>query len=385
MRIPIKYNLRNLLARKSTSALTASGIALAVLIFVALSSLVEGMQSAINRAGSPGNLLVMNQGAISMPTSLLDAASIQEIKAQAEFARNAADEALVSEELMVEDVIPLEKIDQPLSAPIRGVRPLALQVHDDVKVIQGSFPQANGEVMLGRKVAEHIGPQAAVGKQLKIGVRQWTITGIFSANGSLIESEIWADLENLAAATRKSKISILVGKLAAGASPAALAQRLNDLPRLGVRAISETDYYQRQNQDARRIWFMTMVVSLILGLAAAFGGMNTMYAAIAARTHEIGILKALGFSRLGILISFLLECLLLALAGGIVGCLVVFLLNGLPVRAMLNGQFMEVTFLTTSPVLLQGLALSAFIGIAGGLFPSLKASNMEVIESIRTH
>ncbi len=384
MRIPIKYNFRNLLARKSTSLLTAVGIALAVLIFVALSSLVEGMQSAINRAGSPANLLVLSQGAISMPTSLLDSTSIQEIKAQPEFARNAAGDVLVSDELMVEDVIPLEKVAQPLSAPIRGVRPIALQVHDDIKLLAGTFPQGNDEVMLGKKVAEHIGAQAVVGNSVKIGVRPWKIVGIFSANGSLIESEIWAEQQSLAAATRKTKTSMLVGKVTAGNPPAGLAQRLNDTTRLGVRAIPEMQYYQQQNQDAQRIWFLTTIVSLILGLAAAFGGMNTMYAAIAARTHEIGILKALGFSRLGILLSFLLECLLLALVGGVVGCLAVFLLNGLPVRAMLNGQFMDVTFLTTPLVLLQGLALSAFIGVAGGLFPSLRASQMEVIESIRT-
>ncbi|MBO0858060.1 MAG: ABC transporter permease [Chloracidobacterium sp.] len=383
MRVPLKYNFRNILARKTTFVLTASGISLAVLIFVALSSLVQGMRAAVSNTGLPDNVVILSQGAVSIPTSLLEQSVIQEIKYQPEIAREAGGVPLVSEELMVEDKIYLQKLGQSLSAPIRGVGPLAMRVHAEVQIIAGSALGANGTVILGKKIAEQIGAEAVVGNPLRIGPRNWTIAGIFSAGGSALESEVWAGLTDLTAATRKKKISLIVAKVTKPELAGKLSQRLNNTARLGVKSAPEPEYFKSQTEDAQQMWLMTIVVSSILGLAAAFGGMNTMYAAIANRTYEIGVLKALGFSRFGILSSFLVECLIVALCGGILGCAAVFLLNDLPVRTLMNGQLIDIRFHLTLAVFLQGLFFSLFIGITGGLFPSLKASKMEAIDSIR--
>jgi putative ABC transport system permease protein len=383
MSIPLRYNLRNLYIRKTTTALTTLGVAMVVLIFVALSSLVQGLRSTISETGIPDNVVVLSQGAISIPTSVLERSVIQEIKYLPEVRKNGQGEPLASPELMVEDELYYEKLGQSFPTPVRGVYPVAFEVHNDVRIEQGSTPQPNGGIIMGRKIAEQLGG-IQIGDELQIGPRAWTVVGIFSANGNILESEVWTYLDDLAVATRKNRISAMGLKVEDGVAAATVARRLNDDPRLKVKAMAETDYFGGQTQDAQRVWALTLTVSFILGLAAIFGGMNTMYAAVANRIREIGILRALGFSHRSVMLSFTLECVILALIGGAVGSLIALAINGVSMNTMAAGRFVNFSFEITPTILLRGVLLSVIIGVIGGFFPARKAAKLQIIEAIRS-
>jgi ABC-type antimicrobial peptide transport system permease subunit len=383
MRIPFKYNFRNLFIRKTTTALTVFGVAMVVLIFVALSSLVYGLSSTITKTGSSDNVVVLGQGSISFSSSLLDRSAVQEVKYLSEVKPSLSGEPLASTELVIEDELYYKQLNQSFPTPVRGVQPIAFEVHDDVKIIRGQPPQANGGIALGQKIAEQMGI-AGLGEELEIGPRTWTVVGIFSANGNTLESEIWADFNDLATATRRNKISAIVLKVKDPQTAAAVSSAISENPRMRVKALPETQYYNAQTSDAQRIWTLTIVVSIILSIAAIFGGMNTMYAAITNRIREIGILRALGFSQRSILFSFTAECIFIALIGGAIGCLFALAVNGISIKAMSGGRFLDFSFQLTPAIALKGIVLSLLIGVVGGLFPARRASRMHIIEALRS-
>jgi putative ABC transport system permease protein len=382
MKIPLKYNIRNLLIRKTTTTLTALGIAMVVLIFVALTSLVQGLRVAVAEAGLPDNLVVLGQGAISISTSALNRNVIQELNYLPEVKTGEQGEPIVSPELIIEDVMYYKKLGQSFPTPVRGVQPVAYQVHNNVRIEQGEATRPNGGIILGKKIAAQLG-DVALGDQLQVGPRSWTIVGIFSANGDILESEIWTNLDDLMAATKKNRISTVVMKLKEPSLAAPLAKQLSDNARLKVKAFSEPQYFSAQTQDAQRIWILTLAVTIILGVAAIFGGMNTMYAAVANRVREIGILRSLGFSHRSILLSFTAESILLALLGGAIGAAIAFAVNGVSLNMMTAGRFLFFSFQVTPAILLRGIILSVLIGVVGGFFPARKAAKLEIIEALR--
>ncbi|HEX8088737.1 MAG TPA: ABC transporter permease [Blastocatellia bacterium] len=383
MGIPLKYNLRNLLIRKTTTALTAFGIAMVILVFVALSALVYGLRYTIEQTGSADNVMVLSQSATSISSSSLDKNLIQEVKYLPEVKVSSSGEPLVSEELMVDENLYLEKLKDFFPTPVRGVNPIAFQVHDDVKIIQGQPPAPNGGVLVGRQVAAQFG-KIAPGDQIKIGTRMWNVTGIFASNDNMLESEIWADLNDLTAHTKKKTISVIVFKVSDPNSISGLLRQLNDSPRVNASAVSETGYFHQQTGDARNLWLLTVIVSVVLGIAAIFGGMNTMYAAVANRLHEIGILQALGFSPRSILFSFVIEGIIIASMGGGLACLIATALNGVSIKTQAANRFLDFNLHVTPTVLLGGMALSILIGVVGGFFPARKAAKLEVIQAMRS-
>lgn len=383
MGIPLKYNLRNLLVRKTTTALTAFGIAMVILVFVALSALVYGLRYTIDQTGSADNVMILSQSATSISTSSLDRNLIQEVKYLPEVKSSSAGEPLVSAELVIDENLYLEKLKDFFPTPMRGVEPIAFQVHDDVKIIQGQPPAtANGGVLVGKRVAEQFG-KLAPGDQIEIGTRTWNVTGIFSANDNMLESEIWADLSELTAHTKKKTISTIVFKVSDTNSINGLLRQLSDSPRLNANAVSETGYFKQQTGDTKTLWLLTVVVSVILGIAAIFGGMNTMYAAVANRLREIGILQAIGFSPRSILFSFVIEGVIIALIGGGLACLIALALNGVSIKTQAANRFLDFNLHVTPTVLLGGMALSILIGVAGGFFPARKAAKLEAIQAMR--
>lgn len=383
MGIPLKYNLRNLLNRKTTTALTAFGIAMVILVFVALSALVYGLRHTIEQTGSADNVMILSQSATSISSSSLDKNLIQEVKYLPEVRLNLSGEPLVSQELVVDENLYFENLKDFFPTPVRGVEPIAFQVHDDVKIIQGQPPAPNGGVLLGRKVAAQF-RKIAPGDQIEIGTRTWNVTGIFASNDNMLESEIWADLNDLMAHTKKKTISTIVFKVSDPNSIDGLLRQLNDSPRLNANAVSETRYFDQQTGDARNLWLLTVIVSVILGIAAIFGGMNTMYAAVINRMREIGILQALGFSPLSILLSFVIEGVIIASIGGGLACLIAIALNGVSIKTQAASRFLDFNLHVTSTVLFGGMALSVLIGVLGSFFPARKAAKLQIIQAMRS-
>ncbi len=383
MGIPLKYNIRNLLIRRTTTALTAFGMAMVVLIFVALAALVHGLRSAIVDTGYEDNVILLSQGALSMGGSELDRNLVQEVQYLPEIKKNSRGDPLVSMELMVSEDIFYNKLGQYFSTSVRGIKPIAFEVHDNVKIVEGRPPYWSGEIMLGKKVASQL-EGIGVGKQMQMGARAWKIVGVFSAEGNTLESEIWADLDDLMVATRKKKISAIVLKLREREEVASVSGKLSDNARLRVKAVPEVQYFNQLTQDADRMLVLTLMLSTILSVGAIFGGMNTMYAAVASRVREIGTIRALGFSRLSILFSFTVEGVFLALLGGGIGCLLSLLLNGVSINMLGGGlKLLNFSFKVTPAILLRGMILSLLIGALGGILPARRAARLEVIEAIR--
>jgi ABC-type lipoprotein release transport system permease subunit len=274
---------------------------------------------------------------------------------------------------------------------VRGVEPMALVVHDQVRIVAGRmFRPSSGEVVLGLgTVGRYVG--ATLGDAMPFGRGRWRVVGIMDAAGSSFESEIWADARELAAdANRPFPYSGVRLRLAPGADAEALIRRIEDDPRYALEAKPELDYYADQAKSSRSLYFLLVVLAVPVGIAAGLGAANTMFAAVQARTVEIGTLRALGFSRATIMRSFLIESLGVAMVGFVVGAIGTVLLAAL-IGVVLGGIGFAAATFTTNVVTLRvsasdlavAFAFAAAIGIVGGLLPAWRAARLRPVEALR--
>ncbi len=389
MAIPLKYNLRNLLVRKTTTLATAGGIALVVVVTILLLSLVTGLKRMLVATGSVNNLVVTRKGATNDGSSSVPRDAVQALRYLSGIARTPEGEPLVSPELII----------QPFFRPkgggrenvlVRGVTPTGYLVHDNVRFSAGRPPQSSlGEAAVGLAASQRY-EGAGLGETLQFGRRNWTVVGIFTAAGSAFESEVWVDVEDLFTDASRANYSGVRLTVAPGADRDALIRRIADDPRISLEAKPEVDYYSEQAESANTLYLLTSVLAVIMGTGAIFGAMNTMFAAVTHRTAEIGTLRALGFSRGAVLLSFVSESVFLALVGYMGG---VFL--GIGAITLVNGLIHGVAFnlasfstavvtLQLSPtILLVALILAVSMGAFGGLLPARRAAQLRVTEALR--
>jgi ABC-type lipoprotein release transport system permease subunit len=274
---------------------------------------------------------------------------------------------------------------------VRGVEPIALAVHQDVKIVEGRmFEPSTGEVIIGRNVeGRYLG--AELGSPLEFGRHTWQVVGVFESGGTALESEVWADVRQLGNdAKRPVPYSGLRARVAPGADMEALARRIDDDSRYALEATPERDYYAKQAESSKVLYYIVIALAVLAGTGASFGATNTLYAAVQARTSEIGTLRALGFSRGTILLSFLIESLVVALLGFACGAALAAI-SGRVISWLLGGvAFASPTFTTNVVQLRVGatdlaiaLGLSLFIGLIGGIFPALRASRLRPVEALR--
>jgi putative ABC transport system permease protein len=383
--IPLKYNLRSLLVRRVSTAMTAGGIALVVAVFVIVMAMVAGLGSAISDTGSPDNLVVLRKGATTETYSALNLDQFDALKFLPQIRRDPAGNPMASPELPVQVLMSRVGGGQD-NIVVRGVLPVALEVHDKVHLIAGRmFHPAVNEVIVGKGLVGRYADMA-VGSTIRFGRGTWKVVGIFTAEGSSFESEVWADIHNVQDDTQRGAYYACARlKLAPGADVAALIRRIADDPRINLQAETETDYYKDQSVVANQLRVLGMVVALIMGIGAVFAAMNTMYAAVSARTQEIGTLRALGFSPGAVLGSFLIESLILALAAGAIGVLLAMPINGLSTTF---GNFMTFStlafdFRVTFAIVVEALLFAAIMGVLGGWLPARQAMRMHVVDALR--
>jgi ABC-type lipoprotein release transport system permease subunit len=274
---------------------------------------------------------------------------------------------------------------------VRGVEPVALEVHDEVKIVEGRMLEpSQGEAVVGRGVALRYAG-TALGGQMKFGRRSWKVVGILESGGSSYESEVWVDARDLAAdAKRPIPYSGMRIKVAPGADRDALMRRIDADSRWSLEAKPETEYYAKQAESANTLYGLVVGLAVLAGIGAVFGATNTMYAAVQARVAEIGTLRALGFSQGSVLVAFLVESVAIAALGLVVGVAVAWPL-GLAVSNALGGiGFGAATFSTSVITLRVGAfdvavasGLAAAIGLAGGLAPAWRASHLRPVEALR--
>jgi putative ABC transport system permease protein len=385
MAIPVSYNLRNLVVRKTTTVITALGIALTVAVLLAVLALVNGLRTAFQSSGNPLQILVMRKGATAELSSAVTREVFQDLKSMAGIARDA-DEPMASLEMVT--VINLPSVDSPtgMNVTLRGILPVGVRMRDNLKLQDGRWFQAGQrEVVVGKSIAKRY-PGAHLGKKLRFGRGEWEVVGVMDGGQSSVNSEIFGDLNQISSDfNRADGLSSVLLRATDAATVPALINSLNDDRRLGVLAQTEKAYYEAQTNSGALLQYLGVFISIIMAVGSSFAAMNTMYAAVARRATEIGTLRVLGFSKASIMLSFLMESLLLSGLGGLVGCLLVLPLNNITTGIGSFVTFSEIDFnFRVSPeIMLTGVVFALVMGAVGGLFPARMAARKEILVALR--
>jgi putative ABC transport system permease protein len=385
MAIPLAYNLRNLVVWKTTTIMTALGIALTVAVLLAVLAMVNGLRTTLATSGDPLHVMVLRKGAESELTSLLMRAQSQDLKFKPGIATGRDGQPAISLEVITILAMPSVDGSSEANVTVRGLPPAGIAMRHGLRIVSGRwFGGGQHEVVVGQSVAGRF-PGAALGKTVRFGRSNWLVVGILDANRSVADSEIWGDLNQVAPDLNRP--DMLSSALVEARDPVAAQALINDIAadqRLELEGISEKEYYERQTTQAVPIEYTGVLVAIIMAVGSSFAAMNTMYAAVARRSREIGTLRVLGFSRFSILTSFFIESVLLAGLGGLLGCLLVMPLNGLT-TAVGSANFSEMAFdfRVTPQIMLIGVTFAVVLGAFGGVFPARNAAKREILAALR--
>lgn len=384
--IPVKYNLRNLRVRWVTTLMTVLGTGLVVWASVLTFGLTDGLEHALQISGHDLDLIVLRKGATDESSSGIEQKVARQVANLPGIQRDATGQPMCSVEFVTILTRPRRGDGGTTNLIVRGLEPVGRSLRPDFTIVQGRDlrPGVN-EAITSRQMARRF-QNLAIGEKLEINKVYFEIVGYFEAQGSAAESEVWADLRDLTGARRSSAMVSSVNLRARDAdSKQALIKRIRDDEQFNLKVIGETEYFESQMTASIAIRWVGYVIAGFLTIGAMFAAANTMYAAVANRGREIGTLRALGFARRSILLSFLLESVILCLLGGLLGCLATLPFNGLSTGTANWATFSEITFeFRFGPnVLLRGAIMALVMGALGGLFPALRAVRLPTIDALR--
>jgi putative ABC transport system permease protein len=387
MALPLYYNLRNVRIRWQLTLLAVGGIALVVTVFSVLMAMSEGFKAALRTTGRPDNAMIVQRGSSSELTSAVPLSDRNMIVVDDRVARDASGQALASWEWVVVMGLPRAGDGQPANVSLRAVTQRAFEVRGGVTIVAGrNFTPGLDEVIVGRKLLTRIAG-LQLGGTVKYQQKQFKIVGLFESTGGAFESEIWGDFDTFGAIFQRGAGSnSLVVRMKDPATIPELDRWIRAQPQMQLQALSEKKYYEEQAGPlARTLNYLATFVAVIMGIGAVFGAINTMYAIVGARTREIGTLRALGFSRRAILISFLIESVILAAIGGAVGCLLAFPMNGYTTGTGQTQSFSEIAFAfrITPEIVITGMVFAVLMGILGGLLPALRGARLPITSALR--
>jgi putative ABC transport system permease protein len=385
MAIPLAYNLRNLVVRKTTTLMTALGIALTVAVLLSILALVNGLRATLSSSGDPLQIVVLRKGSDSELVSNFLRTQFQDLKFKPGIANGKDGQPLASLEVVT--VINLASTDNPEgnNLTVRGLAPAGIEMRPGVHIASGRWWEpGRRELVVGKPVAARY-PDAQIGKKIQFGRGMWDVVGVFDAGQSALASEIWGDLNQVGSdLQRLDVLSSALVRTTDEVTAKALINDINNDQRLNMNAVSEKAYYDAQTVSAAPIEFIGIFVSIVMAIGSSFAAMNTMYAAVARRAREIGTLRVLGFSKNSILFSFFVESVLLAGLGGVLGCLLVLPLNGIT-TGIGNINFSETAFNfhVSLKIMATGIVFAVVLGAVGGLFPARNAAKKEILTALR--
>lgn len=385
--VPVSYNFRSIRARWTSTIVAVIGIAGTVGVFVAMLSLARGFKATLVASGSPGNVLVMRAGS---PSEMMGGITLDTVKIveDAPGVAREGDAPLVTQEVVGVVPFPLVSNGADANVQVRGVSPNVLQIRNFVKIKEGRMFTPGLSEMVAGKNASTTYQGLTVGNTVVFGGGRWHVVGVFDAGGSSFDSEVWCDAKILSEVLKRPG-NIFQSATIHLTSPAAFQQfkdAVTSDPRLNVDATREVDYYAKQSTTMTRlITVLGGLVAAVMAIGAVFGALNTMYSAVAERGREIATMRALGFSHTSVILSFLFEALLIALVGGILGCLAVLPLNGLTTSTMNFQTFSNLAFAfkITFNLLVMGVLFALVMGILGGVLPALRAALRPVVVALR--
>ena len=387
MALPLSYNFRSLFVRWKMTLLAIAGISLVVAALVGLLAMSAGFQRALAETGSRDNGIIVQRGSGSELTSFFSREHRNLIEADARIARGTDGRPLVSPDIVIVANLKRKDDDAPTNVTVRGVTPLAFQVRRGIAISAGrNFTTGLNEVIVGEKIARRMAG-LDLGSRLSVQKRDWVVVGWFTAGGSAFESEIWGDYDVMGPAfLRGGGQNSLTVRLADPATLEAFDDEIQANPQFQLEVKQERQYYADQSGAVSGpLLALALFVAIFGGTGAVFGAINTMNAIVASRTREIGTLRALGFSRRSILGAFLIESALLALAGGLLGCLLAFPMHGYTGGTGQTQSFSEIAwaFRLTPVALMLGVSLAVGMGLLGGLFPAIRAARMPITSALR--
>ena len=384
--VPFQYNLRSLLVRSGNTWLCIFSIAATVAVLAGVLSLQQGFATIFQERGRDDMAVLLRTGATSEGESAFDRTRAQiALKEVPEFATDPQGKPLASAELYLAALLP--RLDGgETNVPVRGVQPMTFTIHgDDWRVLQGrNFTPGTDEVVVGKALSERI-RDCRVDDVLVINVTPFRVVGIFESKGAY-QTEVWGDVDRLQQALKVDHYSRIIAQMKPGQTAAELATRLETDKRIPAKALSERDYLANQTGALTGLFvFLGSFLSVIMGLAAILTGTNAMMSALAARTHEIGILLATGFRPFAVFVSVLSEAVLLGRSGGLVGVVLVLPLNGMQTGTTNFATFTEVTFAFRTTPLAMGIAVAfaLVLGLVGGAWPAWRAAKMTPVQALR--
>ncbi len=380
-------NLRSIRQRLGSSAVAIVGIAGVVIVFLGVLSIAEGFRAAMAGVGDPQTVIVMRAGSDTEMTSGLSGDTARLIIDTPGIARDERG-AIASPELFVIVGHPTKKDPSDANVPLRGVSSAALTVRPEIKIVEGRmFTEGTNEIVVGRSASRQFA-NLTVGSEAKWGQNRWRVVGIFDAQGSAAESEIWCDAKVLQPAyQRGNSYQSVYARLASADGFQAFKDALTANPRMSVTAIREPDYFAAQSDVLNQIIStIGYLIAGLMGIGAIFGAVNTMYTAVASRTREIATLRALGFGSFPVVFSVLSEAVCLSVVGGLIGGIVAWLaFDGYQTSTMNFQSFSQVAFaFAVTPKLLgMALAYSVVMGLVGGMLPAIRAARLPVVTALR--
>ena len=380
-------NLRSVLERSGSSLVIIVGIAGSVAVMVSLLAMAEGLSSTISSTGEDDRVIILRDGSSSELSSGVAMTELDTVSSSPGI-KSIDGEPMIAAELFA--IIDLKKkgAESTSNLPIRGVQPASFRIRPEVDIIEGrNFTTGTAEIIVG-KGANNQYEGLEIGDQIKVRDSFATVVGIFSSNGDVHESEIWADLATAQGLFRRgASASSMILKLDSPDSFNEVGLFVESYPNLELKVQSESDFYENQSSGADLIKVFGQVVGYIMAIGAVFAALNTMYSAVSTRLVEIGTLRALGFKGTTVLLALLIEALLLATIGGLLGGAIAYILfNGYTVSTLAGASFSQTAFAfaVTGEIIQQGLTLALLVGFIGGVFPAWNAARRDITEALRS-
>lgn len=376
MLVPLRYNLRSIAQRRVRTSLTILGIAAVVAVYVVMTSVSGTMRSMFRATGQPDEVLVSQAGAITPEFSFVPRTAVTWLRTFPQVAADAQGEPLVSPELALS--ARLEHRGRRKDVSLRGVSPAAKAIYREVAVREGAFCGPGKRAMVGVQLARAL--DVKVGDVLRLEKEDWAVAGIFDAGGRLYEQEVWLDVDELGAASNRTDLTTILLRVKSPELTRPFVEELGSQRRLPLQAMAARDAYARVGGMSMWAASLGQFIALIIALGAVFGGMNTMYSAVAGRVREVGILRAVGYRSAAVLLSFLTESMAIGLAGGALGVGLALIIGRVP----LNMPFVVGSDMALSArAMVSGLVLSAAVGLLGGFLPAWQASRLKIVDVLR--
>lgn len=388
MALPLVYNWRNLFVRKLSTTLTFFVVAVVVFVLSVLLSFAEGIRASLNASGSSRNVLVVAQGATAESTSILMPEEVNRVTQTPGVARDAAGNLLLGPEVCVQTSIPRLGPEGALAnVGVRGVDPVAFDIHTDVRLIEGRrFDPGALEVIVGvaarqRYAGLELGGELSLGR---LANRKFRVVGVFAAGGGALESEIWASRTIMMDVYDRRLVSSVAMRMEEGSATQDAIAYVQG-PSVGLQAKTETAYYEELAKKTREIVILATILVGIMAIGAVFAVANTMYAAVDGRKREIAMLRTVGFSRRAVISAFVLESLLVCVPACLLGVAASLLVSGAKQDFLSDATFTVLAYelTVTKGIFALSLGLAIAVAVFGSLAPAVKAARTRVIEALR--